>query len=90
VRGGLRGLAYLDEPLVDYTQHGKNVIGAQPLEHLGPAAAPRLFAAFAQELITRPREAAARFDRLAAHGARAWSQLGFYAEALRAARAGHR
>jgi glycosyltransferase involved in cell wall biosynthesis len=73
------GLVYLDEPLVDYTQHAGNVLGAQGLEHTGRGAVGRLLGG----AVTRPRGLAARLDALATHATRADSRLRSFASALR-------
>jgi glycosyltransferase involved in cell wall biosynthesis len=74
------GLAYLDEPLVDYTQHAGNVLGAQGLEHTGRGAMGRLLGGAAAQ----PRKLSERLDELATHAARADARLRSFATALRA------
>jgi hypothetical protein len=74
------GLAYLDEPLVDYTQHAGNALGAQGLEHTGRGAVGRLLG----EAAAQPRKLSERLDELATHAARADARLQSFATALRA------
>jgi hypothetical protein len=75
------GLAYLDEPLVDYTQHAGNVLGAQSLEHTGRGALVRLLG----DGLKGERDGGLRggLDELAAHAARVETRLQSFAEALR-------
>ncbi len=53
-------LVYLEEPLVDYTQHAGNVLGARALQHVGHGA----FLRFLGEAAVRPRELAKRLNEL--------------------------
>lgn len=75
------GLAYLEEPLVDYTQHAGNVIGAQALEHAGRGAVARLLG----NGLKGERDGGLRggLDELAAHAARVEARLQSFAAALR-------
>jgi len=76
------GLAYLDEPLVDYTQHAGNVIGAQALEHAGRGAVVRLLGDGLKG--SRKGELQGGLDELAAHATQAEARLQSFAAALRA------
>jgi hypothetical protein len=78
------GLMYLDEPLVDYTQHAGSVIGAQGLEHAGRGAVARLLGEPLRQTVLNPKELARRLDELAAHAVRAEARLRSFATALRA------
>jgi hypothetical protein len=81
-------LVYLDEPLVDYTQHAASVIGAQGLEHSGRGAVARLLGEPLRQTVLNPKELARRLDELAAHAVRAEARLRSFAAALRARVAG--
>lgn len=73
-------LAYLDEPLVDYTQHARNVLGAQALEHVGRGSLKR----FLRSAAAHPREVAMRLNKLAAYAVGTDAKLRSFAVALRA------
>ena len=77
------GLVYVEEPLVDYTQHAESVIGAQRLEHTGRGALARFIAKSLWHTALRPKALATRLDHLADHAERAEARLTSFALALR-------
>lgn len=77
------GLVYLEEPLVDYTQHADGVIGAQRLEHAGRGAFVRFIVKSLWRATLHPKEIATRLDDLADHAKRADARLTSFAVALR-------
>ncbi len=75
------GAVYLDDALVDYTQHDGNALGAQGHAHAGGLA--RAVARIAGDLLADPRGVGRRLDALAAHAARSDARLRAFADALR-------
>ena len=76
------GLSYVDEPLVDYTQHAQNVVGITPLADFGRSAELRLAARSLGELLGDPRALLGRLDRLADYAYRTHARLTSWSRVL--------
>jgi len=74
------GLTYIDEPLVSYTQHRDNALGAQALEHVGRGALLR----FLRSAWVHPRVLAGRLAELRTYATAADARLCSFAAALHA------
>ena len=75
------GLVYLDDPLVDYTQHAGNTLGAQGFDHAGRGALAR-FLGDTLRAIVHPLEAARGLDGLASYAVAADARLRSFATGL--------
>jgi len=76
------GLAYLDEPLVDYRQHDKNALGAQGLRDAGVGAGRKQLFRTMREAVTDRTALFSRLDALAAHADKSTRRLGAFAQVL--------